>query len=93
MRGTRWESSLVTKSNGDTVQVTDKGNGVYTFTMPNDNVSVDVTFVPEGQWTNPFVDVAEDAGYYGAVRYVNENGLMAGTSANTFAPDVTTTRV
>lgn len=82
----------VTKSNGDTVQVTDKGNGVYTFTMPNDNVSVDVTFVPEGQWTNPFVDVAEDAWYYGAVRYVNENGLMAGTSANTFAPDLTTTR-
>lgn len=82
----------VTKSNGDAVQVTDKGNGVYTFAMPNDNVSVDVTFVPEGQWTNPFMDVAEDAWYYDAVRYVNENGLMAGTSANTFAPDLTTTR-
>lgn len=82
----------VTKSNGDTVKVTDKGNGVYTFTMPNSAVSVDVTFVPEGQWTNPFMDVAEDAWYYDAVRYVNENGLMAGTSANTFAPDLTTTR-
>lgn len=82
----------VTKSNGDTVKVTDKGNGVYTFTMPNSKVSVDVTFAPEGQWTNPFVDVAEDAWYYDAVKYVNENGLMAGTSANTFAPDRTTTR-
>lgn len=82
----------VTKSNGDTVRVTDKGNGVYTFTMPGSKVSVDVTFAPEGQWTNPFVDVAEDAWYYDAVKYVNENGLMAGTSANTFAPDRTTTR-
>lgn len=82
----------VTKSNGDTVKVTDKGNGVYTFTMPGSKVSVDVTFAPEGQWTNPFVDVAEDAWYYDAVKYVNENGLMAGTSANTFAPDRTTTR-
>lgn len=82
----------VIKSNGDTVKVTDKGNGVYTFTMPNSKVSVDVTFAPEGQWTNPFVDVAEDAWYYDAVQYVNENGLMAGTSANTFAPDRTTTR-
>ena len=82
----------VTDKNGDTVKVTDKGDGVYTFTMPASAVSVDVTFVPEGQWTNPFVDVAEGAWYYDAVQYVNEHGLMAGTSANTFAPDLTTTR-
>ena len=82
----------VTKSNGDIVKVTNKGDGVYAFTMPASAVSVDVTFVPEGQWTNPFVDVPEDAWYYDAVQYVNENGLMAGTSANTFAPDLTTTR-
>lgn len=82
----------VTDKNGDPVKVTDKGNGKYTFTMPNSKVSVDVTFVPEKQWTNPFVDVPGDAWYYDAVKYVNENGLMAGTSANTFAPDLTTTR-
>lgn len=82
----------VTDKNGDTIKVTDKGSGKYTFTMPGGKVSVDVTFVPEKQWTNPFADVAEDAWYYDAVRYVNENGLMAGTSANTFAPDLTTTR-
>lgn len=90
--GYQVDKVTVTKSNGDTVKVTDKGSGVYTFTMPGSKVSVDVTFAPEGQWTNPFVDVAEDAWYYDAVRYVNENGLMAGTSANTFAPDLTTTR-
>ncbi len=82
----------VTDKNGDPVKVTDKGNGKYTFTMPGSKVSVDVTFVPEKQWTNPFVDVPGDAWYYDAVKYVNENGLMAGTSANTFAPDLTTTR-
>lgn len=82
----------VTRPNGDAVKVIDKGNGKYTFTMPNGKVNVDVTFVPEKQWTNPFVDVPGDAWYYDAVKYVNENGLMAGTSANTFAPDLTTTR-
>ena len=82
----------VTDKNGDTIKVTDKGDGKYTFTMPGGKVSVDVTFVAEKQWTNPFADVAKDAWYYDAVKYVNENGLMAGTSATTFEPDLTTTR-
>ena len=82
----------VTDKNGSTIKVTDKGNGKYTFTMPNGKVSVDVTFVPKGQWTNPFVDVPEGAWYYDGMKFVYENGLMAGTSSNTFSPDVTTTR-
>ena len=82
----------VTDKNGDTIKVTDKGDGKYTFTMPGGKVSVDETFVAEKQWTNPFADVAKDAWYYDAVKYVNENGLMAGTSATTFEPDLTTTR-
>lgn len=83
----------VTDKDGDSIKVIDKGNGKYTFTMPDGKVSVDVTFVPEtGEWVNPFVDVPDSAWYYDAVKYVNENGLMAGTSANTFAPDRTTTR-
>ena len=54
----------VTDKNGSTIKVTDKGSGKYTFIMPNSAVSVDVTFVPKGQWTNPFVDVPEDTWYY-----------------------------
>ena len=83
----------VTDKNGDTIKVTDKGDGKYTFTMPDGKVSVDVTFVPEtGEWVNPFVDVPDNAWYYDGMKFVYENGLMAGTSGNTFSPNVTTTR-
>lgn len=83
----------VTDMDGDSIKVIDKRNGKYTFTMPDGKVSVDVTFVPEtGEWVNPFVDVPEDAWYYDGMKFVYENGLMAGTSGNTFSPNVTTTR-
>ena len=38
----------------------------------------------------PFNDVPEGAWYEDAAAYVYKHGLMAGTSATTFAPDVTT---
>ena len=90
--GYRVGEITVTDKNGDPVKVTNRGDVRYTFTMPNGKVSADVTFVPEKQWTSPFVDVPDNAWYYDAVKYVNENGLMAGTSGNTFSPDATTTR-
>ena len=34
-------------------------------------------------WNNPFDDVADDAWYYDAVKYVNENGLMGGNKSDT----------
>lgn len=40
----------------------------------------------------PFTDVPEGAWYKDAAAYVYKHGLMAGTSATTFAPDVTTSR-
>lgn len=90
--GYKVKTITVTKENGGAVSISDKGEGVYTFTMPNSDVEVKVTFVPVNVWVNPFVDVTEGVWYYDAVKYVNKNGLMAGTSANTFAPDMTTTR-
>ena len=39
-----------------------------------------------------FNDVANDAWYYDAVAYMVENGLMDGTSANYFQPDLKTSR-
>ena len=40
----------------------------------------------------PFTDVADSAWYRNAVAYVYDNGLMNGTTAVTFGPDVNTTR-
>ena len=40
----------------------------------------------------PFTDVPEGAWYEDAAAYVYQHGLMAGTSATTFAPDATTSR-
>ena len=40
----------------------------------------------------PFTDVPEGAWYEDAAAYVYKHGLMAGTSATAFAPDVTTSR-
>ena len=39
-----------------------------------------------------FTDVATSSWYYSAVKYMQDKGLMAGTSTTTFSPDVTTTR-
>ena len=48
--------------------------------------------VGAGQPAAAFTDVPSDAWYAGAVQYCRENGLMAGTSDTTFAPEATLTR-
>lgn len=87
---------IVTDSRGNEIDLTDKGDGKFTFTMPGRAVTVEAIFAEieeEPQpWNNPFVDVRAGAWYYDAVRYVHEHGLMAGTSAKTFDPNVITTR-
>lgn len=48
---------------------------------------------PGGPGTGlPFDDVAADAWYFDAVRYVFENGVMNGMSRTTFSPDTNLTR-
>ena len=81
----------VTTADGETVPVTAAGDGRYTFTMPEGRVTVQVTFAPQSQ-TLPFTDLAENAWYLQAVTYVYQNGLMEGTSADTFSPNATTSR-
>lgn len=55
--------------------------------------AVRITFTPaDGVWRCPFRDVTEGAWYYDAVRYVTENGLFQGTSADRFSPDGSMTR-
>lgn len=82
----------VIDQNGNKLDVTDEGNGKYTFTMPASKVSVETTFVEIATSDMPFVDVTENDWFYAAVRYAYDNGLMEGTSTTTFAPSLTTTR-
>lgn len=85
---------IVTDKDGNEIKLTDKGNGKYTFQMPNSKVEIEASFVPQADPDIglPFVDVPSGSWYEDAVWYVYENGLMAGTSDTTFAPDITTSR-
>lgn len=66
------------------------------YTCIGDNVSgeyaVSATTLSAGETTSTFTDVASDAWYAEAVQFVVENGLMNGTSADTFDPDSELTR-
>lgn len=83
-------------SGGKDVEVTDNGDGTYTFTMPSGDVKIEVTFAEDPNWEEepamPFVDVNEGDWFYDVVLYAYDNGLMTGVSATEFAPNQTTTR-
>ena len=82
----------VTDRFGDAVEVTENADGTYTFTMPNGQVKVAVTFVEMEAEPLPFTDVKEGDWFHDAVRYVYDNGLMDGVGDGQFAPNATTTR-
>ena len=94
--GYELDALTVTDSDGNTLTLTDKGDGKYTFTMPRGAVEISASFKAveeEPQPSDfPFTDVAEGDWYYDAVAYAWENDLMTGTSSTTFAPGVTTSR-
>ena len=79
----------VTDRFGDAVAVTEQADGTYTFTMPNGQVTVTVTFA---EAPLPFHDVTEGDWFYDAVRCAYENSLMDGVGDNLFAPNSQTTR-
>lgn len=83
---------IVTDKNGSKINVTDNGDGTYSFKQPSGKVNIEVIFREIRPEVLPFTDVTESAWYYEAVRYVYENDLMAGTSSITFSPDGITTR-
>ena len=89
-----WELDTlsVTDNRGTELDVKYEGNSVYSFKMPARRVEIQVSFREIPPESLPFTDIADNAWYADAVRYVYEHGLMAGTSATTFAPDVTTSR-
>ena len=88
-RGYQVGAVAVTDRFGEAVAVTENADGTYTFTMPNGQVTVTVTFE---QAPLPFHDVTEGDWFYDAVRYAYETGLMDGVGDNLFAPNSQTTR-
>lgn len=89
--GYELDTLAVTDSKGKEIDLTDEGDGVYSFTMPAGRVEIEVSF-REIAVELPFTDVPEDAWYADAAAYVYEHGLMAGTSTTAFSPDATTSR-
>ena len=95
---------LSVTAHGKDVELTDNGDGTYTFTMPSGDVKISATFAEDPDWTPDepeepatdvseiFLDVAPNAWYKDAVQYAYDNGLMTGVSDTEFAPEATTTR-
>ncbi|MDO4281969.1 MAG: S-layer homology domain-containing protein, partial [Peptococcaceae bacterium] len=89
------DSVQVVDSKDKTITLTKNADGSYSFTMPKSLVTISATFTkgatPEPS-ALPFTDVSAGAWYYDPVRFVYSEGLMTGTSATTFSPNLTTTR-
>ena len=86
------ETLTVTDKNGDEIELTNKGDGKYTFKMPASKVYVEATFMEDNSMLNFFVDVPADAYYYDAVLWAAENGITGGVDDTHFAPNATCTR-
>lgn len=87
------ESLTVTDKNGTEIELTDQGDGKYSFIMPASNVKIDAVFTEEEPAsTLPFSDVASDDWFCEAVQYVFDNGMMNGVGNDSFAPDSNLTR-
>ena len=63
--------------------LTDNGDGTYTFTMPDEAVNLRVLFLHRD---NPFLDVNESQFFYESVLWAVEEGITSGMTADTFGP-------
>jgi len=81
------DTITVLDKNGKKIEVTDKGNGKYSFTMPKGKVTVEATFTEEAAPLPAFSDVPTDSYYHDAVLWAAKNGITGGTTATTFSPD------
>lgn len=77
--------------NGNTVRLTENGDGTYQFTQGESNVSVSVAFVTtqaveEAPSKTLFADVSVNDSYCDAVNNVVSLGLMSGTGSSRFSP-------
>ena len=69
--------------------LTDNGDGTYTFTMPDEAVAIKVLFL---RHENPFLDVNETHFFYDPVLWAVEEGITSGMTPETFGPFATCNR-
>ena len=89
--GYQLDKLTVTDKNGNVLKLTDKGDGKYSFTMPDGKVEIKAVFAKKVE-TSPFDDVSADAYYNQAVQWAQEKGITDGISSNLFGPKQPCTR-
>ena len=91
---------------GTEIKITDKGDGKYSFEMPESKVTVSAEFAEDVKQTsgysncpkdatcpiNPFTDAENTAWYHDGVHFCVENKLMIGFSDESFCPEKNVTR-
>ena len=102
--GYQLDKLTVTDKNGKELQLTDKGDGKFTFTMPSSKVDIQLSFVeivekdipkevtPETDQNSTFKDVSAEAYYYKPVKWAVENGITHGIGDELFGSDYPCTR-
>ena len=68
----------VLDKSGNSLPLTDLGNGKFSSVMPVGKVTVKAEFGEAEAFVNPYNDVKPGDWYYSAVKYVTVNGLMNG---------------
>ncbi len=89
--GYELDSLKVLDKNGKELELTDKGDGKFTFIMPAGKVEVKATFTEEVK-ISPFRDVSTDAYYYEAVKWAQKKGITGGIGDGLFGPNQPCTR-
>ena len=83
--GYELDSLKVLDKNGKELELTDKGDGRFTFIMPAGRVEVKAAFTEEVK-ISPFRDVPTDAYYYEAVKWAQKKGITGGIGNDLFGP-------
>lgn len=90
-KGQELKSLEVLDRHGNSLPLTDLGNGKFSFVMPEGKVTIKSEFGEANAFVNPYDDVKPGDWYYSAVEYVTVNGLMNGTGKG-FEPNLATSR-
>lgn len=92
--GYQLDKLTVTDTKGNTIEVTKKSDGKYTFTMPDSKATITSSFVKVSETVseNPFADIREGDYFFDAVKWAVNKEITNGLTVDRFAPDSGCTR-